>query len=174
MSADYVILVDEQDNELGTMEKLQAHIEAKLHRAISVFIFNDRKEMLLQKRASTKYHSANLWTNTCCSHPKPNENTTDAAKRRLKEEMGIDCNLQAVFNFTYLAKLENGISEHEFDHVFFGFTNDKPKLNLEEASDYKYLSLDKIENQLKQNPEQFTVWFTIIFERVKTELNNAK
>ncbi len=171
MSTDYVILVDEQDNELGKMEKLQAHLEAQLHRAISVFVFNSNKEMLLQKRASGKYHSANLWTNTCCSHPKPNENTTDAAKRRLQEEMGITCNLNYVFNFTYLAKLENGITEHEFDHVFFGFTNDIPVLNLEEASDYKYLSLEKIENQLNQNSEQFTVWFKLIFDKIKTELN---
>lgn len=173
MNSDYVILVDEQDNQLGTMEKLQAHVEAKLHRAISVFIFNSNKELLLQKRAANKYHSASLWTNTCCSHPKPNENTANAAKRRLKEEMGIDCNLQAAFNFTYLAKLENDITEHEFDHVFFGFTDDIPKLNLEEASNYKYLSLDEIKNQLEENPEQFTVWFTLIFERVKTELSTT-
>ncbi len=174
MNTDYVILVDELDNEIGSMEKLQAHLEAKLHRAISVFVFNDKKELLLQKRASGKYHSANLWTNTCCSHPKPKENTVDAAKRRLKEEMGLECDLKPVFNFTYLAKLENGISEHEFDHVFFGFTNDKPKLNLEEASDYNYLSLDKIEKELTQNPERFTVWFKLIFERVKNELNKVK
>jgi len=173
VNSDYVILVDEQDNQLGTMEKLQAHVEAKLHRAISVFIFNSNKELLLQKRAANKYHSASLWTNTCCSHPKPNENTANAAKRRLKEEMGIDCNLQAAFNFTYLAKLENDITEHEFDHVFFGFTDDIPKLNLEEASNYKYLSLDEIKNQLEENPEQFTVWFTLIFERVKTELSTT-
>lgn len=173
MNSDYVILVDEQDNQLGTMEKLQAHVEAKLHRAISVFIFNSNKELLLQKRAANKYHSASLWTNTCCSHPKPNENTANAAKRRLKEEMGIDCNLQAAFNFTYLAKLENDITEHEFDHVFFGFTDDIPTLNLEEASNYKYLSLDEIKNQLEKNPEQFTVWFTLIFERVKTELSTT-
>jgi len=173
VNSDYVILVDEQDNQLGTMEKLQAHVEAKLHRAISVFIFNSNKELLLQKRAANKYHSASLWTNTCCSHPKPNENTANAAKRRLKEEMGIDCNLQAAFNFTYLAKLENDITEHEFDHVFFGFTDDIPTLNLEEASNYKYLSLDEIKNQLEKNPEQFTVWFTLIFERVKTELSTT-
>ena len=174
MGTDFVILVDEQDNELGTMEKLQAHLEARLHRAISIFIFNSNKELLLQKRAATKYHSANLWTNTCCSHPKPNEKTADAAHRRLQEEMGIDCSLQSVFSFTYLAKLENGITEHEFDHVFLGFTNDIPTLNAEEASTYKYVSLDQIENELKQNPEQFTVWFKLIFERVKSELSQRK
>ncbi|MEO8759415.1 MAG: isopentenyl-diphosphate Delta-isomerase [Bacteroidia bacterium] len=173
MNTDYVILVDEQDNELGKMEKLQAHSEAKLHRAISVFVFNSSKELLLQKRASGKYHSANLWTNTCCSHPKPTENTADAAKRRLQEEMGIACDLKYVFNFTYLAKLENGITEHEFDHVFFGFCDDLPKLNTAEASDYKYLSLTEIETQLKQNPEQFTVWFKLIFDKVKTELSKV-
>lgn len=152
------------------MEKLQAHLEAKLHRAISVFIFNSNKELLLQKRAMGKYHSAGLWTNTCCSHPKPDEKTTDAAQRRLQEEMGISCHLQPVFNFTYLAKLENGITEHEFDHVFFGFTDDLPKLNKEEASDYKYVPLAEIETWLQESPEQFTVWFKLIFDRVKKEI----
>lgn len=174
MNVDYVILVDEQDREIGSMEKLQAHLEAKLHRAISVFIFNSNNELLLQKRSATKYHSGGLWTNTCCSHPRPNENTADAAKRRLQEEMGMNCDLQYVFNFTYLAKLENGITEHEFDYVFFGFTNDEPKLNLEEASDYTYLPIHAIEDQLKESPEQFSAWFKLIFDRVKIEISKKK
>jgi isopentenyl-diphosphate delta-isomerase len=171
MNTEYVILVNEQDQELGVMEKMQAHQQAKLHRAISVFVFNSKKELLLQKRAATKYHSTNLWANTCCSHPKPKEDTLDAAKRRLQEEMGLRCDLKYIFNFTYLANLENGLSEHELDHVFFGFSDDVPKPNPEEVAAYKYMSLPEIENQLKQNPQEFTVWFKLIFARVKNELN---
>ncbi len=171
MNTEYVILVDEQDQELGVMEKMQAHQEAKLHRAVSVFVFNANKELLLQKRAATKYHSTNLWANTCCSHPKPKEDTLDAAKRRLQEEMGLRCDLKYIFNFTYLANLENGLSEHELDHVFFGFSDDVPKPNPEEVAAYKYMSLPEIENQLKQNPQEFTAWFKLIFARVKNELN---
>jgi isopentenyl-diphosphate Delta-isomerase len=170
-STEYVILVDEQDQELGVMEKMQAHREAKLHRAVSVFVFNAKKELLLQKRAATKYHSAGLWTNTCCSHPKPKENTLDAAKRRLQEEMGLRCEIKYAFNFTYLTEFENGLSEHELDHVFFGFSDDIPKINPEEASECKYLSLEETENQLKQNSQGFTTWFKLIFDRVKNELN---
>jgi isopentenyl-diphosphate delta-isomerase len=174
VDTDYVILVDEQDTELGIMEKLDAHLQAKLHRAVSVFIFNSDKKILLQKRAVNKYHSANLWTNTCCSHPKPGESTDSAAQRRLREEMGLDGSLQAAFNFTYSANLDNGITEHEFDHVFFGFMNDIPTPNPQEASDYKYMSLDDIENELQQNPEQFTEWFKLIFDKVKTEISKIK
>ena len=174
MSTEYVILVDEQDRELGVMEKLQAHTEAKLHRAVSVFVFNLKQELLLQKRAATKYHSVGLWTNTCCSHPKPAEETIHAAKRRLQEEMGIDCEMEYAFNFTYLAKLENNLSEHEFDHVFLGFSNAVPKPNPIEVAEYKYMSLDEIGNQLKQKPETFTAWFALIFDRVKNELTKHK
>ena len=171
MNVEYVVLVDEQDREVGIMEKLQAHRESKLHRAISVFIFNSNKQMLLQKRAAGKYHSAGLWTNTCCSHPKPGEKTLDAAMRRLEEEMGMHDNLHYAFNFTYLAKLEHNLSEHEFDHVFFGFSNETPKPNPTEVSEYAYFSLDEIELQLKQNPQHFTAWFALIFDRVKNEVN---
>ncbi len=170
MNTEYVILVDEQDQELGVMEKLQAHQQAKLHRAISVFVFNSKNELLLQKRATTKYHSANLWTNTCCSHPKPKEDTLDAAKRRLQEEMGLHCEIKYAFNFTYLTEFENGLSEHEFDHVFFCFSDDVPKPNPEEVAAYKYLSLPEIETQLKESPQQFTAWFKLIFARVKNEI----
>ena len=171
MSTEYVILVDEQDQELGVMEKMQAHREAKLHRAVSVFVFNSKGELLLQKRAATKYHSANLWTNTCCSHPKPTEDTLAAANRRLQEEMGLRCEIKYAFNFTYLTAFENGLSEHEFDHVFFGFSDDMPNPNPQEVAAYKYMSLQEIENQLKQNSQEFTAWFKLIFDRVKNELN---
>ncbi len=174
MNTEYVILVDEQDHELGVMEKMQAHREAKLHRAISVFVFNSKKELLLQKRAATKYHSANLWTNTCCSHPRPTEGTLDAAKRRLQEEMGLSCEMKYAFHFTYLAELENNLSEHELDHVFFGFSDDAPKINPEEVAAYKYMTLLEVENQLKQSPQEFTTWFKLIFDRVKNELNEIK
>ena len=174
MSKDYVILVDEFDNELGTAEKLQAHQEAKLHRAISVFVFNHQKEWLLQKRATNKYHSPGLWSNTCCSHPRPGEDVARAATRRLMEEMGINCPLKFSFSFTYKAALENNLTEHEFDYVFIGFTDNFPKPDPKEVSEYLYISTEEIEQRMKQNKEQFTPWFKLIFERVKTELNNIK
>lgn len=152
------------------MEKLLAHHEGKLHRAISVFIFNSEKKWLLQKRAGGKYHSAGLWTNTCCSHPHPQETTEKAAIRRLKEEMGIDCKLNYVFNFTYSATFNNNLIEHEFDHVFFGISDEAPKSNPDEVSEWKYVSTEEIESQLKQNPEQFSAWFKLIFSRVKSHM----
>ncbi len=164
------MLVDEQDKELGTMEKLQAHREGKLHRAISVFIFNSEKKLLLQKRAANKYHSANLWTNTCCSHPRPNEKPLNAATRRLHEEMGIKCELKHMFNFTYLVKFENNLSENEFDYVFFGFSDDFPKPDSGEVSEWKYADMKEIETQIRQNPKQFTEWFKLIFARIKNHM----
>jgi isopentenyl-diphosphate delta-isomerase len=166
MEAEYVVLVDENDKELGTMEKLQAHHEGKLHRAVSVVIFNSQKEMLLQKRASSKYHSAGLWSNACCSHPRPGEKTLEAAKRRLAEEMGIQCDLQEVFNFTYQIQLPGGLSEHEFDHVFAGICNEVPKPNPAEVSDWKFVNVHEIQNQLQKDPQQFTGWFGLIFEHI--------
>jgi len=170
MNSEYVVLVDEQDKELGTMEKLRAHREGKLHRAISVFIFNSEKKLLLQKRAAGKYHSANLWTNTCCSHPRPGENPKDAATRRLQEEMGLNCELQSAFNFTYSVKFENNLTEHEFDHVFFGVSDEVPLPDPTEVSDYKYMAMEEIKKQLAQNNSQFTEWFKLIFERVDSQL----
>jgi len=161
-----VILVNESDEELGVMEKLQAHREAKLHRAISVFVFNNKGQFLLQKRAKDKYHSANLWTNTCCSHPRPGEKTSVAAKRRLMEEMGIECDLQHQFSFIYKAELEDGLTEYELDHVFFGMYNEEPDINYGEVSGWKYEDLKSIENDLRENPEKYTAWFKIVFERV--------
>lgn len=162
-----VQLVDEQDNNVGIMEKMRAHREAKLHRAISVFIFNTKGEMLLQRRAKRKYHSGNLWTNTCCSHPRPEEPAIDAAKRRLFEEMGMHCHLEHQFGFIYNAPLDNQMTEYEYDHVFFGESDEQPLLNKDEVEEWLYLSLDDTEHLLKESPELFTVWFKLIFDKVK-------
>ncbi|MGZ3867228.1 MAG: isopentenyl-diphosphate Delta-isomerase [Bacteroidia bacterium] len=162
-----VILVDENDQETGRMEKLRAHREGKLHRAISVFIFNRHGEFLLQKRAAGKYHSAGLWTNTCCSHPRAGEDTEAAAHRRLQEEMGLDCRLTHIFSFIYQAELDHGLSEHELDHVYVGLCNDLPKADPEEAEDWKYMKAEEIEKDIQRHPESYTVWFRLIFPRVK-------
>lgn len=166
METEYVVLVDEKDKELGTMEKLQAHREGKLHRAVSVIIFNSRKEMLLQKRAASKYHSAELWSNACCSHPRPGEKPLDAAKRRLFEEMGIQCELKEMFDFTYKIQLPGGFSEHELDHVFAGICDEVPKPDPAEVSDWKFVSVKEIQNQLQKDPQQFTGWFGLIFAHI--------
>lgn len=168
MTEELVILVDEQDNEIGTKEKLQAHKDADLHRAISVLIFNSKGEWLLQRRALTKYHSAGLWTNTCCSHPRPGEETSGAAKRRLMEEMGMEAQtLKHSFSFVYKISLEHGLSEHELDHVFVATTDNKPVINKDEVEEWKYLTTSEIENDLKSNPDNYTYWFKLIFEKVK-------
>ena len=163
---EYVVLVDEQDNAVGIMEKQQAHVEGLLHRAFSIFIFNSDKKFLLQKRASTKYHCGGLWTNTCCSHPRENENTEDAAKRRLQEEMGMQCDLKPIFSFVYKAEFNNGLTEYEFDHVLFGQSDQTPKLNLEEAEDFRYIGLEELQSEIKEAPQNFTPWFLIAFDRV--------
>ena len=165
-----VILVDEQDNETGVMEKLQAHVEGKLHRAISVFIFNSKKELLLQQRAEGKYHSANLWTNTCCSHPRPGENVYDAAMRRLKEEMGLVCGLKEAFSFVYKAHLDNELTEYEFDYVFTGVTDAVPVPDTGEIADWKYMSIEALETDIKANPGNYTEWFKICMEDWRKEL----
>lgn len=176
MKDEIIINVDENDNEIGFIEKLDAHIKGVLHRAISVFIFNDNKELLLQKRFSGKYHSPGLWTNTCCTHPNKNEDTKDAANRRLKEEMGIYSNLREIFSFIYYVKFDNNLIEHEFDHVFFGKYNGSIKFNPIEVDDYKWISLDKLKTDLKENPEKYTFWFAYImnnhFDDLKIALNS--
>ena len=156
-----VILVNEKDEPIGTMEKMEAHEKGLLHRAFSIFIFNSKKELLLQKRASGKYHSGGLWTNTCCSHPRPDESITDAAERRLKEEMGLTCKLQPVFSFVYKASFDHGITEFELDHVLTGITDDHPIINEAEASEWKYISVGDLEKELEEDPDQFTFWFKI-------------
>ena len=163
---EYVILVDEHDNAIGTMEKQQAHVEGLLHRAFSVFIFNSEKKLLLQKRASSKYHCGGLWTNTCCSHPRENENTQEAANRRLHEEMGLQCSLTPLFTFSYKTEFDNGLTEHEIDHVFFGSTDEMPKINSLEVEDYRYIGIEELQLEIKESPQHFTTWFLIALNRV--------
>src|SRR5690242_10595043 len=166
-----VVLVDEHDNAVGVMEKMQAHREGKLHRAFSIFIFNDKGEMLLQQRAFNKYHSAGLWTNACCSHPKPDETTETAATRRLNEELGFETALEKLFNFTYKASFENGLTEYEFDYVFSGIYNGEIKMNTAEVHDFCYRSIVEIESNLQTHPQKFTEWFKIAFPLVKKSLS---
>jgi len=168
-----VILVDENDQPTGTMSKLEAHQKGELHRAFSVFIFNDEHEMLLQRRAADKYHSGGLWTNTCCSHPFPGEETATAAVRRLGEEMGFTTDLEFVTSFIYKAELDQGLHEHEFDHVYIGRYNAAPDPDPNEASEWKYMGLDALEQDLAANPERYTVWFRIIFSAVKDRITGA-
>lgn len=167
-----VILVNENDNEIGQAEKMAAHKEGKLHRAFSIFVFNDKKELMLQKREQHKYHSGGLWTNTCCSHPRPGEDLMDAAHRRLQEEMGFGCELKEIFHFTYSAQFE-GLSEYEVDHVMFGRYNDKPKLNSEEAEDWKWINLDDLNNDIEKNPDNYTVWFKIAMEEINKHIRGG-
>jgi isopentenyl-diphosphate delta-isomerase len=157
-----VVLVDSNDQEIGTCEKLEAHVKGLLHRAFSVFIFNDAGELLMQRRAFGKYHSEGLWTNTCCSHPAPGETTSEAGNRRLKEEMGMECELQTSFSFEYRARLDRSLTEHELDHVLFGYSNEAPKLNPEEAIEYKWVALEELKNSIATQPELFTAWLKII------------
>jgi isopentenyl-diphosphate Delta-isomerase len=173
MKQEFVILVDENDSETGIMEKMEAHRKALLHRAISVFIFNSKGEWLLQQRAFDKYHSGGLWTNACCSHPSPGETTMAAAIRRLNEEMGMEARLQSLFRFQYQATLENGITEHEVDHVFIGISDSEPVINQGEANDWRYVSTHHLSEEMIAAPESFTVWFKIIFEQVRDHLNNS-
>lgn len=167
---EFVILVDSKDNSLGKMEKMEAHRSGNLHRAFSVFVYNDIGEMMLQRRAFSKYHSPGLWTNACCSHPKPEESTIDAAHRRLMEEMGFDCKLEEIFSFIYKAEVGNELTEHEFDHVFTGKWNKPPELNSEEADDWKFMPIDAIRKDMIQNPSNYTVWFRIAFAEIENYL----
>ena len=166
-----VILVDGQDRPTGTMEKMEVHQKALLHRAFSVFIFNDIGEMLLQKRASKKYHSGSLWTNACCSHPQPGEDTMEAAKKRLQEEMGFSTPLKKTFSFVYKAPFANGLTEHEYDHVFVGNFNGPVKPDPDEVEDYCYQSLDELKQSLQTHPHNFTEWFKIAFPKLEDYLN---
>lgn len=160
-----VILVDEQDNILGEMEKMEAHEKGLLHRAFSVFVFNNSNQLLLQRRALNKYHSGGLWTNTCCSHPRKGEKLIDAGMRRLQEEMGFTTSLKEQFSFIYYAKLDQGLIEHELDHVLFGRFNELTAFNTEEVMDAKFVELKELEENIIANPQLYTEWFKIIFER---------
>ena len=159
-----IILVDESDNMTGEGEKMEVHRKGLLHRCFSIFIFNSSGEMMLQQRAKHKYHSGGLWTNACCSHPRPGEQNIDAAHRRLKEEMGFDCDLREVMTFTYRAQLDHGMTEHEYDHVFIGIYDGEPLLNPEEADGWKLASISSIIDDLKCNPGSYTAWFSIAME----------
>lgn len=160
-----VILVNEQDEPIGTMEKIEAHKKALLHRAFSVFIFNNKGELMLQQRAADKYHSPLLWTNTCCSHQKVGESNIDAGKRRLQEEMGFSTELKEVCSFIYKAPFDNGLTEHEYDYVLTGVFNDEPKLNPKEANAYKWMPLEDVKLDVDKNAQNYTAWFVIIFEK---------
>ncbi|MBS1586148.1 MAG: isopentenyl-diphosphate Delta-isomerase [Bacteroidetes bacterium] len=161
--ADNVILVNERNEWTGMADKMEAHHKGMLHRALSVFILNDRGEMLLQRRAAGKYHSGGLWSNACCSHPRPLESTHAAAIRRLAEEMGITTPLSPLFNFRYRCELNNGMVENEYDHVYVGVCNDLPKLDPSEASDYRYMHPDEITLRINRAPGDFTPWFLLLF-----------
>ena len=160
-----VILVDKNDNQLGLMEKIEAHEKAVLHRAFSVFILNDNNELLLQKRALSKYHSPGLWTNTCCSHPRDGESVIDAGIRRLREEMGFESEINTLFSFIYRAEFDNGLTEHEFDHVLLGRYNKTPLINKLEVSDWKWIDIEFLKKDVVVNPDIYTVWFKIIFQQ---------
>lgn len=163
MSIERVILVDELDNPMGLMEKIEAHEKALLHRAFSVFILNDKNELMLQQRAAEKYHSPLLWANSCCSHQREGESNIEAGQRRLQEEMGFVVPLKELFHFIYKAPFDNGLTEHELDHVMIGYYNEVPVINLEEVADWKWMSLDDIKEDMATSPDQYTAWFKIIF-----------
>lgn len=168
---DLVITVNEKNEWTGTMEKLLAHQRGILHRAFSVFVLNSNGNMLLQRRAAEKYHSGGLWTNTCCSHPAPGESTFAAAHRRLKEEMGFDCEVSPIFDLRYKADVGNGLIENEYDHIYLGRYDGHPSVNPEEVMDYKYLPLEDIAQWLEQSPGDFTEWFRLAFP---TFVSNVK
>jgi len=165
MTEEQVILVDKNDQQIGLMPKMEAHEKAVLHRAFSVFVFNDEGKLLLQQRASEKYHSPLLWTNTCCSHQRDGETNLEAGKRRLQEEMGFVCDLEEVFSFIYKAPFDNGLTEHELDHVMVGYFNGTPKINKEEVEDFKWMTLQEVKVDMELNPNNYTAWFQIIFEK---------
>lgn len=175
MAEEKVILVDRLDNAVGLMDKMEAHKKAVLHRAFSVFIFNSRGELMLQQRAFGKYHSPGLWTNTCCSHPREGETYMEAAHRRLQEEMGFDCDFKKAFDFIYKAGVGKGLTEHEFDHVLVGESDKLPVINPEEVETWKYMNPEKILKDIRENPDQYTVWFKIAFEELQKfkKIDNA-
>jgi len=168
-----VVLVDEKDNPIGLMEKMEAHEKALLHRAFSVFIFNKKGELMLQQRTASKYHSPLLWTNTCCSHQRDGETNLEAGKRRLQEEMGFIAEIKEVFSFIYKAPFDNGLTEHELDHVMVGSFEGAPSINKEEVESYKWMNLEDLKSDIKNNPDIYTAWFKIIFDKSFEKLANA-
>lgn len=168
-----VVLVNEQDQQMGLMPKMEAHEKAVLHRAFSVFVFNDKGELMLQQRAANKYHSPLLWTNTCCSHQRDGETSLEAGKRRLQEEMGFVCDLKEIFWFIYKAPFDNGLTEHELDHVMIGTYNGEPNINREEVESYKWMTLEAVKQDIEERPEEYTAWFKIIFKESYSKLQDA-
>lgn len=168
-----VILVNETDEAIGTMEKMEAHQKGLLHRAFSVFIFNRKGEMLLQQRSDKKYHSGGLWTNACCSHPAPGEDVADAASKRLQEELGFETPLKKAFTFTYRAEFDNGLTENEFDHVFTGVYDGEIVPDKDEVKDYTYMPVDEVESSINIQPWKFTPWFLIAFPELKRQMSTS-
>ena len=171
MNEEYVILVNENNEELGVMPKMEAHEKAVLHRAFSVFVFNSKKELMLQQRAAHKYHSPLLWTNTCCSHQKLKETNVEAGKRRLQEEMGFVTELKDTVSFVYKAPFDNGLTEHELDHVLVGEYEGEPNINKDEVEDWKWMPIEEVKLDIENNPAEYTEWFKIIFEKFYTHIN---
>ncbi|RSK39207.1 isopentenyl-diphosphate Delta-isomerase [Mangrovimonas spongiae] len=171
MKEEQVILVNEKDEQIGLMPKMEAHEKGLLHRAFSVFVFNDKNELMIQQRAGHKYHSPLLWTNTCCSHQREGEDNISAGKRRLQEEMGFKTDLKETISFIYKAPFDNGLTEHEYDHILIGYYNDAPNINPSEVADWKWMSLHAVNTDIKANPNQYTAWFKIIFEKFYEHIN---
>ena len=165
MIEENVILVNEKDEPIGLMPKMEAHEKAVLHRAFSVFVLNDKNEIMLQQRAHHKYHSPLLWTNTCCSHEREGETNIQAGSRRLFEEMGFQTDLKELFHFIYKAPFDNGLTEHELDHVMIGYYNDAPSINPEEVEDWKWMPIEAVKSDIQNNPDLYTIWFKIIFDQ---------
>ena len=174
MKEEKVILVDREDNSVGTLPKMEAHEKGVLHRAFSVFILNQKGELMLQQRALHKYHSPALWTNTCCSHQREGEENLQAGTLRLEEEMGFSVPLEELFSFIYKAPFDNGLTEHELDHVMLGYYEGIPEINSDEVNAWKWMSLNEIASDLTVNPESYTVWFKIIFERFFNHVKSTK
>ncbi len=174
MATDFVVLVDENDKKIGLMPKMEAHEKGVLHRAFSIFIFNDKNQLMLQKRNRNKYHSPGLWTNTCCSHQKDQESSINAGKRRLKEEMGFCVELVELDSFIYNVKFDNGLIEHELDHILLGEYNGSFKVNPDEVDEWKWLALDKIKHDIITNPNNYTEWFKIIMDNYYNQLIKLK
>jgi isopentenyl-diphosphate delta-isomerase len=172
MVIEKVVLVDKNNRKIGVEEKIKAHKEGKLHRAFSIFVFNSKRELMLQQRAKIKYHSGGLWTNTVCSHPKPNENYQQAVHRRLKEEMGFNCKLKKLFCFIYCVRFQNGLIENEYDCIFIGNFNGKPKPNPKEVMDYKWVSIKKLKEDIIKNPNRYTAWLKIALKKIKSSQIN--
>ena len=168
-----VVLVDPEDRPLGTMEKMEAHRQGVLHRAFSVFVFNSKGDLLLHRRAKEKYHSGGLWTNTCCSHPRPDETVVEAAQRRLVEEMGMRCQLEPKFSFVYRADLDHGMIEHELDHVLIGYSDVPPEPNPKEVCETRYMPVREVEADIAAHPDRYTAWFKICFPEVLSILLRA-